>query len=203
MGVRHPSDPGPDPGLTPSGFGEMHIRRGRYIGIAPVPGGLTNVCLVRPSGAGDVALGDPVALLTQELARDPALRDRADGARLVTPPVVLGPLAVDVCAAAIDGLLLAGDAAGFIDPMTGDGLRFATRGGELAAAAALLALEHGWPGVHRSLAAERRRAFAGKWRFNRALRALVASPRAVHAAAVGARVAPGLLRAVIARAGDC
>jgi flavin-dependent dehydrogenase len=121
----------------------------------------------------------------------------------VTPPVVLGPLAVDVCAADIDGLLLAGDAAGFIDPMTGDGLRFATRGGELAAAAALLALEHGWSGVHRSLAAERRRAFAGKWRFNRALRALVASPRAVDAAAIGARVTPGVLRAVIARAGDC
>ena len=203
MGVRHPSDPGPDPGLTPSSFGEMHIRRGRYIGIAPVPGGLTNVCLVRPSGAGDAALGDPAALLTQELARDPALRDRAAGARLVTPPVVLGPLAVDVRAAAIDGLLLAGDAAGFIDPMTGDGLRFATRGGELAAAAALRALEHGWSGVHRSLAAERRRTFAGKWRFNRALRALVASPRAVDAAAIGARVAPGVLRAVIARAGDC
>jgi 2-polyprenyl-6-methoxyphenol hydroxylase-like FAD-dependent oxidoreductase len=29
---------------------------------------------------------------------------------------------------------LAGDAAGFIDPMTGDGLRFAVQGGELAAA---------------------------------------------------------------------
>jgi flavin-dependent dehydrogenase len=158
---------------------------------------------VRPSGAGDVALGDPSALLTQELARDPTLRDRAGRARLVTPPVVLGPLAVDVRAAAIDGLLLAGDAAGFIDPMTGDGLRFATHGGELAAAAALLALEHGWSGVHRSLAAARRRAFAGKWRFNRALRALVASPRAVDAAAVGARLAPGVLRAVIARAGDC
>ena len=35
---------------------------------------------------------------------------------------------------AISGLLLAGDAAGFIDPMTGDGLRFAVRGGVLAAA---------------------------------------------------------------------
>jgi flavin-dependent dehydrogenase len=30
-------------------------------------------------------------------------------------------LAVDVRDAAMDGLLLAGDAAGFIDPMTGDG----------------------------------------------------------------------------------
>jgi flavin-dependent dehydrogenase len=198
-GVRR----GSDDRLTPSSFGEMHIRRGRYVGIAPVPGGLTNVCLVRPSGAGDAALGDPAALLCGELARDPLLRERFAGARLATAPVVLGPLAVDVRAAAIDGLLLAGDAAGFIDPMTGDGLRFAIRGGELAAAAALRALEHGWSGIHRSLAAERRRAFGGKWRFNRALRALVASPRAVDAAAFGARVAPSVLRAVIARAGDC
>ena len=87
--------------------------------------------------------------------------------------------------------------------MTGDGLRFAVRGGELAALAALQALEHGWTGVHARLAAERRRAFGGKWRFNRALRALVASPRAVDAAAIRRAVAPGVLRAVIARAGDC
>ena len=186
-----------------SRFGEMHVRRGYYIGVAPIPGGLTNVCLVKPSGAGDAELGDPAALLTRALARDPLLRDRAAGARLAGSPAVLGPLAVDVRDAAMDGLLLAGDAAGFIDPMTGDGLRFATHGGELAAAAALQALAHGWSGVHARLAAERQRAFGGKWRFNRALRALVASPRAVDAAALGARLAPAVLHAVIARAGDC
>jgi flavin-dependent dehydrogenase len=87
--------------------------------------------------------------------------------------------------------------------MTGDGLRFAIRGGELAAAAALRALEHGWIGVHANLAAERRRAFSKKWRFNRALRALVASPLALRAATSGARLAPGAVRAIIARAGDC
>ena len=87
--------------------------------------------------------------------------------------------------------------------MTGDGLRFATHGAELAAAAALQALEHGWSGVHERLSGERARAFGSKWRFNRALRALVASPLAVDAAAIGARIAPGVLRAVIARAGDC
>jgi flavin-dependent dehydrogenase len=185
-------------------LGEMHIRRGRYIGVAPIPGGLTNVCLVRPSHPGDDELRDPAALLARELQRDPLLRDRASGARLVTAPVVLGPLAVDVDQdAALDGLLLAGDAAGFIDPMTGDGLRFAIRGGELAADAALRALAGGWRGVHARLAAERRAEFGGKWRFNRALRMLVASPRAVGAAAIGARVAPSVLARVIAHAGDC
>jgi hypothetical protein len=118
-------------------LGEMHIRRGRYIGVAPIPGGLTNVCLVRPSRPGDADLRDPAALLSRELMRDPLLRDRAADARLAAPPVVLGPLAVDATGARLDGLLLAGDAAGFIDPMTGDGLRFAVRGGELAAAAAM------------------------------------------------------------------
>jgi flavin-dependent dehydrogenase len=184
-------------------LGEMHVRRGLYIGVARVPGGLTNVCLVKPSGAADPELADPAALLSRTLARDPQLRDRAAGARLAGPPVVLGPLAVEVSRDRIDGLLLAGDAAGFIDPMTGDGLRFATQGAELAAAAALEALAHGWPGVHARLIAERRRAFGGKWRFNRALRAIVASPRAIEAAGAGARLAPTVLQAVIAHAGDC
>jgi flavin-dependent dehydrogenase len=184
-------------------FGEMHIRRGRYIGVAPIPGGLTNVCFVRPSAPGDATLGAPEEALRRALADEPLLRDRFEGARLAAPPVVLGPLAVDATGAAIDGLLLAGDAAGFVDPMTGDGLRFAVRSGELAAAAALQALEHGWAGVHARLAAERQRAFAGKWRFNRALRTLVASPLAVRFAAQGARLAPAAVRALIARAGDC
>ena len=142
-------------------------------------------------------------MLRRELARDPLLRDRFAGARVAGPTVVLGPLAVDVRPCTIEGLLLAGDAAGFVDPMTGDGLCFAVRGAELAAQAALAALEHGWHGVHDSLAYQRRAVFAGKWRFNRTVRALVASPQALSVAAAGARVAPAVLRRAIAYAGDC
>jgi menaquinone-9 beta-reductase len=184
-------------------MGEMHIRPGRYIGIAPVPGQLTNVCLVKPSRPGDSELRNPAALLTRELSADPMLNERFAGARLIAPPVVLGPLAVDVSRQQIDGLLLAGDAAGFLDPMTGDGLRFAIQGGELAAQAALDVLQHGWNGVHARLAEARRRAFASKYRLNRALRALVGSSRAVATATVAARLMPFALRAIIYRAGDC
>jgi flavin-dependent dehydrogenase len=213
--ARHPRTPrrwavgayyeqfGPNGLSDASVFGEMHIRRGRYIGVAPVPGGTTNVCLVRPSQPADAELRDPAALLDRELRRDPLLCTRAAGARRISPSVVLGPLAVDSTGASIDGLITAGDAAGFIDPMTGDGLGFATRGAELAAAAALRALEHGWAGLHDDLDRQRRHRFRGKWRFNRAMRALVASPTAIDATAAAARVAPGLLRAVIAYAGDC
>jgi flavin-dependent dehydrogenase len=184
-------------------FGEMHIRRGRYIGVAPLSDGLVNVCLVKASGAGDPDLRRPEAALRRELEADPLLSDRFSGAKLARAPVVLGPLAVDAIGASIDGLVTAGDAAGFIDPITGDGLRFATRGGELAARAALRALEHGWPGVHAWLAAERRDAFRSKWRFNRAVRRLVGSAHAVRAAALGALVAPCVVKAVINYAGDC
>ncbi len=183
--------------------GEMHVRSGCYVGVAPLPDGLTNVCLVRPAGGGDPAFRDPSAVLRATIANDPILRDRLAGGTLAGPPVVLGPLAVDATGAALDGLVVAGDAAGFIDPMTGDGLRFAIHGGELAALAALQALEHGWRGVHAGYAVARRQAFGSKWRFDRALRALVASPRTLAAAAAGARLAPAAIRAVIARAGDC
>ena len=186
-----------------STFGEMHVRREGYIGVAPLPGGVANVCLVRRRQTSDNGLRDAEGLLRRELARDPMLGERFGGAHLLTPPVVLGPLAVDVAFPAIDGLLLAGDAAGFLDPMTGDGLRFAVRGGELAAVAALRALEHGWEDVHVSLANERHREFGAKWRFNRTLRALVASPLAVRLGGALAIVAPSALHAIVRRAGDC
>jgi flavin-dependent dehydrogenase len=186
-----------------SSLGEMHIRRGRYIGVAPVPGDLANVCLVKPWASPAGEFRDPEALLRRELARDSRLADRFAGARLVGPPVVLGPLAVDVNDRGINGLLLAGDAAGFIDPMTGDGIRFAVRGGELAALAALDAFQHGWSGVHNRLDRQRQHEFAGKWRFNRALRTIVALPAAVRLGGAVASLAPMTLRAVVRHAGDC
>ena len=68
------------------------------------------------------------------------------------------------------GLLLAGDAAGFIDPMTGDGLRFALRGGELAAHAALARARIRRAGASSSSRLRAPASSRGKWRLNRALR---------------------------------
>ena len=59
--------------------------------------------------------------------------------------------------------------------MTGDGLRFALMGAELAAAIVKEVLDGSLPidRAHLELAARRQRAFQSKWRFNRALRSLV------------------------------
>jgi flavin-dependent dehydrogenase len=177
----------------------MHVRRGHYIGIAPLPGGLTNACVVTSPTP---ALRDPSKMLLDALRAEPALADRFVSARMIAPAVSTGPLAVECRAAGVPGLLLAGDAAGFIDPMTGDGLRFAFRGAELAAEEALRVLAHGWDGAHLRLRERCRREFSAKWRFNRTLRALVSRPAAVSAAAFGATLAPGMLRRAIAYAGD-
>lgn len=186
-------------------LGEMHVRRGHYIGVAPVPGGLTNACLVVPQDRGELPFAHPADALRQMLHADPELSARFANAGAAGPPVMLGPMAVDATAAGEPGLLMAGDAAGFIDPMTGDGLRFAWIGAELAAAVVKevfdgsLSIEC----AHLELAERRRGAFETKWRFNRALRALVSSPSSVTVAAATAKVLPRLFSQMIRYAGDC
>ncbi len=187
-------------GLTTCG--EMHIRLDGYIGIAPLPGGVTNVCVVRELASpfrAQRAEGD--TLIESAIAADPVLRERFARARLVTGVTALGPLAVESRGVGIGGLLLAGDAAGFIDPMTGDGLRFAIRGAELAAEAAQRELATGRASF-RELSAARRREFAGKWRVNRALRAIVASPHGVRVASALASWWRMPIQTLITIAGD-
>ncbi|BCS32890.1 oxidoreductase [Luteitalea sp. TBR-22] len=179
--------------------GEMHVRDGYYIGVAPAEGGLANLCLVTADRTG---MGDPGARLWSLVRHDPVLRERCRAARQVAPAVTLGPLAVDASGVGVPGLLLAGDAAGFVDPMTGDGLHLALRGGALAAEAILSAGASVDARVLGQLAAARREAFGAKLRFNRALRALVGSPMGVRLGALGASLAPAVLRLVIATAGD-
>jgi flavin-dependent dehydrogenase len=196
-------------------LGEMHVRRGHYIGVAPVPGGLTNACLVvahSPSrgrfggtSGGDLPLAHPSEALDRALQADPELSARFSGARATGPAVMLGPMAVDANAAGEPGLLLAGDAAGFIDPMTGDGLRFALMGAELAATVVTevfngsLSIDR----AHLVLADRRRQAFQRKWQFNRTMRSLVASPSSVTMAAATAKVLPSVFQRMISYAGDC
>lgn len=185
-----------------SSRGEMHIRRDGYVGVAPLPDEITNVCVVcddRAAAAGRSMPAEDIVMAA--IAGDPTLRSRFAGAAMVVPPRVLGPLAVDAARAGCSGLLLAGDAAGFIDPMTGDGLRFAIRGGELAAEAAIEELTSGVPAFER-LRARRVREFTPKWRINRALRALVASPRAISVATRVAACWPAAVRALVCTAGD-
>jgi len=185
-----------------STHGEMHIRPDGYIGIAPLPGDVVNVCVVRElRNTFRAQRVNTEEIVEHAVREDPVLRERFARARQVSDVTSLGPLAVDCKSVGYPGLLLAGDAAGFIDPMTGDGMRFALRGGELAAEAALQELTTGVAACT-SLQAVRAKEFGAKWRMNRGLRALVGSPHGVAVASTLARGWPAPVRMLVRLAGD-
>jgi flavin-dependent dehydrogenase len=176
-----------------SARGELHLRRGHYVGVAPLSTDLANAYVVT---ADRRKLARPVALLGETLDRDPLLRDRFARAASESPVVCLGPLAVDARACGMEGLLLAGDAAGCVDPVTGDGLESAMLGGRLAAEAILRAQERPAVPAHRWLARARGRMFTRRERLDRALRRFVVSEAGLTVGAFAARLAPGVMGAL-------
>ena len=100
-------------------------------------------------------------------------------------------------------MLLAGDAAGFVDPMTGDGLHLAIRGSILAVREIHNVLEAGvFDGAVARLASARRKSLGGKVRFNRFVRTVVEESWAIRLAERAAAVAPGIIRRAVRYAGD-
>jgi flavin-dependent dehydrogenase len=140
--------------------GEMHVGRGFYCGLAPVGAGLVNVGLVVPLD--EKPRSEPIASFFERwLGRLPRVADRLATASRLTAIHGVGPLARRVHRAAGRGYLLVGDAAGFLDPFTGEGVYRALRGAELAAEGvdeALAARER----MPRSYERARRREFGAK-----------------------------------------
>ncbi len=115
-------------------FGEMHVGPGLYCGLAPVGGGLVSVGLVGALGAKPA--GEPTERFFERmLAKLPGVARALGGAERVGPVRGIGPMARRVHRVAGPGYLLVGDAAGFLDPFTGEGVSRALRGAELAAEA--------------------------------------------------------------------
>lgn len=122
-----------------SGGGEMHVGPDLYCGLAPVGDGVVNVGLV--GALGRKPAGEPTAAyFERSLAEVPGVRESLEGAERITPVRGVGPLASRVRRVAGPGFLLVGDAAGFLDPFTGEGIYRALRGAALAADAIEAAL---------------------------------------------------------------
>jgi menaquinone-9 beta-reductase len=183
----------------PGGTGEMHVGRGVYCGLAPLGGGLVNVGLVGPLRGRRA--GEPTAeLFARWLGELPAAADALAGARRVTPIRGVGPLARRVRRAAGPGYLLVGDAAGFLDPFTGEGIHRALRGAELAAAAVDRALADGGP-IDDYVAA-RRAAFGDKERLCWLIQLLLGSSRILDRALRRLRDRPELAAPLQRALGD-
>jgi len=168
-------------------YGEMHVERDGYVGLADVCGGLTNVAVVAPAARVKRAAQAPAAFFDAWLAAHPHVGARLAGAERVDAVRATGPFAHHARRAWARGAALVGDAADFYDPFTGEGIYAALRGGELVAPHIASALEARSPGdADAALAAydaERRRAFAGKWRVERLVALAVAVPALMNRAA--------------------
>jgi flavin-dependent dehydrogenase len=97
----------------------------------------------------------------------------------------LGPLAFRASRTSHAGALLIGDAAGFYDPFTGEGVFHALRSAELAAREIVSALADGGLTATRfyQFHCEQRRAIVGKERLARAIQAIISRPIAANALA--------------------
>jgi flavin-dependent dehydrogenase len=179
---------------APEDHGEMIVTRYGYCGINPLPGGLTNVCIVldphrpargallRPGAARIPGLPGRTGLagfFQERIAEHSLTRRRLRHARLTAGLWATGPMACGTTTSVADGALLVGDAAGFFDPFTGEGIAMALRGGEMAAAVLDAALRLGdlSAGALAPYASARRAAFATRLRLDRILQAVLARPR--------------------------
>jgi geranylgeranyl reductase family protein len=124
-------------------WGEMHVAPGGYAGLALLEDGLATVTLVTNIDAVARRTGSVEEYYAEKLAEIPIVREMVAGAERVSPIRGVGPLARRVRRRAGDGYLLVGDAAGFLDPFTGEGVYKALRGAQLAAPVILAALERG------------------------------------------------------------
>jgi flavin-dependent dehydrogenase len=185
-------------------LGEIFVDPPDYAILNPVAPGRVNMSLVVPladaarfSRRLDTFFAARVAQLTH-LAR------RVTGAEVVARVRALGPLAYRVATPTVGGVLLVGDAAGFYDPFTGEGVFTALRSAELAADTAAAAVRSGDCSAA-SLAPyyrARRALFAGKERLTHGLQLVI---RRRHLANVAARLLaarPAMLDAVLGVIGD-
>ncbi|MEO8484202.1 MAG: FAD-dependent monooxygenase [Acidobacteriota bacterium] len=179
---------------------EVHARHGWCLGLTPLADGAVSLWVSVPSPPEGRS---PQDVIRRVLSRDRELLARFTRVRFDRGIGVVGPLTVGAHSPGSPGLLLAGDAAGFADPATADGLSLAVQGGRLAALEAMKTLEDGQFAIAIGRLAEaRHRAIGRKLQFDRWVRRCVATPAAVDAASIGARMFPAACRRALRYAAE-
>lgn len=145
-------------------YGEMHVGRHIYAGLAPLECGLTNITLVASDRSVDQRAGSIEDFFAEALRALPAVAEKLERAERVGGIRGVGSMAHRTRRTAGDGYLLVGDAASFLDPFAGEGIYEALRAATLAAPIVSGALKSG--GTSATALAPyqvaRRRAFAAK-----------------------------------------
>jgi flavin-dependent dehydrogenase len=179
--------------------GRLVVFRDGYVGLAPVPGGRRNVGIVLGPTWHDGLARDGAAATAQRVLESipPAADDPLVWAKAEPCERIAGasPLGARVTRRAGRGWFLVGDAAGFLDPFTGEGLHRALVSTELAADAieASLGFEgRAAAGAARAYDSAMRRRFASKDAVSWLVQSFLARPRLFEYAARRLAARPGL-----------
>jgi flavin-dependent dehydrogenase len=158
-----------DPGPVAPRDGRLVVFHDGYVGLAPVPGGRRNVGVVLGPSWKAALAADGAEAVTRRILGDvrPLDGDPIDWSSAETCDRIAGasPLGARVTRRAGPGWFLVGDAAGFLDPFTGEGIHRALVSTELAADAIEAALAiggRGAAGAAKAYDAAMRRRFASK-----------------------------------------
>jgi flavin-dependent dehydrogenase len=184
--------------------GEIFVDPPVYSIVNPVAPGKGNLSLVVPLDWGRRHRGHLEQFFDDGIGRLRHLGERFPDLRREAPVLALGPLAYRVAPPRLGGVLLVGDAAGFYDPFTGEGIFTALATAELAADTAVRALDASDLSA-RALGAydqARRRALRDKQWVTRALQLVIARRRLANAAAHLFARRPALLDLMMGVIGD-
>ncbi|MCI0353530.1 MAG: NAD(P)/FAD-dependent oxidoreductase [Acidobacteria bacterium] len=159
---------------------DLHIFDGGYCGVQPISKDAINACaLVRPETA---------RTLLRVFAKDRTLWRRSLEWQPLTDAVSTSPIFFREPTPVRNGVLCAGDAAGFIDPFVGDGISLALCGGALAARSLVPWFEERvtLSSAARTYQSDYQRAFLPIFRKASRIRQLFSLPRAVRAPVLAA-----------------
>jgi flavin-dependent dehydrogenase len=188
----------------PGDRGEIFIDPPDYAILNPVLPGLVNLGLVVPLAHAAPWSGRLETFFRARLKQLRHLAPRLAGMEPAGRLMAMGPLAYRVGEPRVDGVLLAGDAAGFYDPFTGEGLFTALRSAELLADTAHSALTLGdlSTAALAPYARARNRELAAKSRVIRGIQLLIARRGLANAAAHALARRPALLDTIMGVIGD-
>jgi flavin-dependent dehydrogenase len=107
---------------------EVHFVPGGYFAATTVDDGSFHLNLLTDRSALRGRDGDVDAFVQQHIEAAPALAQRLVGAQRLDPWRGIGPLAFRTRRQTVPGAALVGDACGYVDPLTGEGIFFALHG---------------------------------------------------------------------------
>ncbi len=161
---------------APDPYCYMHISPPGYTGMAQVGDDALNIVLV--VNADELKGKDPQSFYRETVLNNPRRARMLEGAEIRERVRTVDSLAYDIAPVPCGGLMLVGDAMGFIDPFTGEGIYLSLRSAQLVAETLDAALQRGE--VSRTVLAvyetERLKEFQKKFTLSRMLQTLIYSP---------------------------